>query len=439
MTTRRTPLSIVCAFLIATVLPAQQPTNPTLSAAPTPVQIGIENRMWRIAKVQGCAVEGEQADSEGLIDEKGRAFILLMNGRVSGTESYRGTYKLSGDDLTLGGDPENSAGTLTGPELNEPYTATNCKGPFDRELRIEQRGDQILLRDKHGQAQLLLVPYAVGEPATPKPEPSAQQPAHPIPSSAPIPAQTVIENRQWRITKYRGDGSGQTNTEDLIDTKNNAWISFSNGHVGGSPGCGGWNGSYQLTAGELAFQAKWWVMGFCSEEDINNNSLVEKAFLAGSRIEPGDNEILLRDKNGNAQILLAPYIVGEPVSMKPLTDTIMKIKGELRSVERMNDAHYLSDLTLSMRPDDIDDKTMADLISLLDIPDDSVRLWAATSLGNLGSRAKAAIPELLKLLPESDCLIGAVTSAVSIRTALKKMGVTPLPRSLTCHTSGVGM
>ena len=71
----------------------------------------------------------------------------------------------------------------------------------------------------------------------------------------------------------------------------------------------------------------------------------------------------------------------------------------------------------------VTDSTVADLIALLDEPDDSVRAFVAGALGNL--HAKAAIPKLLALLPTADCLEGTLTSARPIRSALERMGVNP--------------
>jgi heat shock protein HslJ len=119
--------------------------------------------------------------------------------------------------------------------------------------------------------------------------------------------QTGIENRQWRIAKYRGDGSGQVDKEGLIDTKNRAWIVFSNGRVDGSPGCGGWMGTYKVSGDGLTFQASWVIAGACSYEDVDNDSLVQKAFESGIRIEQSSNQVLLRDKSGQAQVLLVPF------------------------------------------------------------------------------------------------------------------------------------
>jgi hypothetical protein len=81
------------------------------------------------------------------------------------------------------------------------------------------------------------------------------------------------------------------------------------------------------------------------------------------------------------------------------------------SMARTNAAEHLADLTRKMHSKDVDDKTMADLVSLLDTPDDSVRLWVAGAIGFLGSRARTAGPTLLKLLPEVDRLQGDLTSA----------------------------
>ncbi|HXM05618.1 MAG TPA: HEAT repeat domain-containing protein [Chthoniobacterales bacterium] len=97
------------------------------------------------------------------------------------------------------------------------------------------------------------------------------------------------------------------------------------------------------------------------------------------------------------------------------------------SMARTNAAEHLADLTRKMNPKDIDDKTLAELVSLLDTPDDSVRAWVAAAIGNLGSRARTAGPALLKLLPETDCLQGDLTSAAVIRPALKRIGVKPPP------------
>jgi hypothetical protein len=100
------------------------------------------------------------------------------------------------------------------------------------------------------------------------------------------------------------------------------------------------------------------------------------------------------------------------------------------SVTRTNAAEYLSRLTKEINPKKVDDKTIRDLVSLLDIPDDSVRLWVAAALGNLGPRAKMAVPALLRVVRETDCppkIETGVTLSATALIALKRIGVEPPP------------
>lgn len=112
---------------------------------------------------------------------------------------------------------------------------------------------------------------------------------------------------------------------------------------------------------------------------------------------------------------------------KQLAETIATVrKGETPTI-RTDAAEHLAELTRSLSPKRIDDGTLSQIVSLLDTSEDSVRLWVAASLGNLGPRAKMAAPKLLELLPQADCLHGSVTSASAIRIALTRIGVTPPP------------
>ncbi len=113
--------------------------------------------------------------------------------------------------------------------------------------------------------------------------------------------------------------------------------------------------------------------------------------------------------------------------MNELTETIAKVRTGESSTARTEAAEHLSHLTRRMKPKEVDDKTLADLVSLLDSSEDSVRAWVAASLGNLGPRARAAAPKLLKILPDVDCLQVTLSSAPFIRVALTRMGVTPPP------------
>lgn len=116
--------------------------------------------------------------------------------------------------------------------------------------------------------------------------------------------------------------------------------------------------------------------------------------------------------------------------LRDLRETIVKVRTVRGpSMERTNAAEHLSQLTKKIEPQEIDDRTLDDLISLLDSTDDSVRAWVAAALGHLGGRAKPAASALLKILRETDCLeLQEMTSAATARVALRRIGVTPPPR-----------
>jgi len=95
---------------------------------------------------------------------------------------------------------------------------------------------------------------------------------------------------------------------------------------------------------------------------------------------------------------------------------------------RADAAEQLAKLTNGIDPLTVDDKTVADMVLLLDSPDDPVRGWVAGALGHLGPRAKVAVPKLLALLPEAYCQMGSgPTTDGFITLALKRMGVDPPP------------
>jgi hypothetical protein len=125
----------------------------------------------------------------------------------------------------------------------------------------------------------------------------------------------------------------------------------------------------------------------------------------------------------------------DPVLNAKLEEVIAKVRADKSDVARAEAAESLAELTHRVKPTSVDDKTIADMVSLLDIPDDSLRAWTAAALGHLGRRAKAAAPKLLALLTEVDCLEGDLTSAASIRPALKRMGAKPPPAPTynDCH------
>lgn len=122
---------------------------------------------------------------------------------------------------------------------------------------------------------------------------------------------------------------------------------------------------------------------------------------------------------------------GGPMHRKHVKEQIAEAVSNARTGEsstaQTQAAEHLADLTSGAGAKEVDEKTIGEIISLLDTSDDSVRYWVARCLGNLGSRAKAAIPNLERILTEVDCVQGSKTSASGIRFALAQMGVSPPP------------
>jgi len=119
--------------------------------------------------------------------------------------------------------------------------------------------------------------------------------------------QEGIENRRWRIAKYRGAGTQQSDAEGLADATEPAEITFLHGRVQGSPGCGAWEGAYKVSGDRVTVQAGWVLAGFCYPAGFAQDHLVEDAFKGELRIEEKGDQIILRDLTGKARILLAPY------------------------------------------------------------------------------------------------------------------------------------
>lgn len=75
----------------------------------------------------------------------------------------------------------------------------------------------------------------------------------------------------------------------------------------------------------------------------------------------------------------------------------------------------------------VNEENIEAIVGLLSSSDDDlVRNWVASSIGRIGRRAKIAIPKLLELLSEVDCLPVSRSSAQSIRYALGSLGA-PVP------------
>jgi len=118
---------------------------------------------------------------------------------------------------------------------------------------------------------------------------------------------------------------------------------------------------------------------------------------------------------------------GGPALMKEIKETMAKVRSDKTVDARTEAAQHLAGLTQKISSKEVTEPLVTDITFLLDSPDDSVRYWVSTALGNLGPAAKAAVPKLEEMLPKADCINGAITSASGIRYALIKMGIKPPP------------
>ena len=116
---------------------------------------------------------------------------------------------------------------------------------------------------------------------------------------------------------------------------------------------------------------------------------------------------------------------GGAVHVRQIEDAIAKIRSDRTLNAKVPDAERLATLTKKINSQEVTEQLVANIISLLGSPGDPAVYWVAKSLGNLGPVAKAAIPRLLEMLPEADCVNGVITSANGIRYALIQMGVKP--------------
>lgn len=118
---------------------------------------------------------------------------------------------------------------------------------------------------------------------------------------------------------------------------------------------------------------------------------------------------------------------GHSALTRQIQETITNVRTGRTLDARTDAADELSNLTRNVDPKEIDDETLAKMVSLLDSPEDPVRAYVAGALGFLGPRAKSAIPKLVSILPLSDCIEFGLTSAGAIRVAITRMGGTAPP------------
>jgi heat shock protein HslJ len=117
----------------------------------------------------------------------------------------------------------------------------------------------------------------------------------------------ALENRRWRVAKYRASGNKEGDEPGLIDAAKTAEITFAKGRIHGSPTCGELVGTYRVSGDQLTVTADFILNGFCPPEQLKQNQQVLNVFKGDLRVEEKDDHIVLRDKSGQVRLLLVPY------------------------------------------------------------------------------------------------------------------------------------
>jgi len=135
--------------------------------------------------------------------------------------------------------------------------------------------------------------------------------------------------------------------------------------------------------------------------------------------------------------LVAARPISTPTSAQPLSreaqagsdsfvKTAVKQIAEAGSPKvRWDRAQKLSQW-VAQHPKEVSSTDIEALAGLMSDPADGVRGWIAGALGNLGGKAKGAVPQLQRALQERPCEDQPMASASAIRLALSRIGVEPI-------------
>jgi heat shock protein HslJ len=92
----------------------------------------------------------------------------------------------------------------------------------------------------------------------------------------------------------------------LIDAKIFSLVTFVNGRLDGTLGCGGLMGTYKLFGNQVTLDGSWVLAGLCDMESSNQNGSIEKYFHEQMRIEETNGHMVLLNAKGEIRIVLDP-------------------------------------------------------------------------------------------------------------------------------------
>ena len=123
-----------------------------------------------------------------------------------------------------------------------------------------------------------------------------------------------IENRRWSIESYFDGNSPKLAAQRFrsipLQIQNGVvrpWMTLIHGQIYGTPGCGGFFGSYSLNGERLNLDFGSLLAGYCVEEALQVERGVIPALRGDRLIRQEADRILLTDTDGRVQIVLVPW------------------------------------------------------------------------------------------------------------------------------------
>lgn len=109
---------------------------------------------------------------------------------------------------------------------------------------------------------------------------------------------TGLENKEWSVEQYY-DGA------NLVPATAESLVTFVNGSIDGSPGCGAFAfGNYILSGAHLRNSVSLIIGGYCPEDLWSRSGTITRALSGERTIERDGQRLILRDAQGMIQVIL---------------------------------------------------------------------------------------------------------------------------------------
>lgn len=260
--------------------PAPSPAAPS-SAAPA----GLANTSWKLATVEAMGTSNAPlSGTEITLD-------FSADGQASGSAScnnYNGSYKLEGNQLTVG-PLETTRKMCEDPVmLQEQGYLTMLQTP----ATVNQQSDRLTLT-LDGGATIFTYTLAGAAGAAP----TTAAPASGAPSATPAPSAaspSKLANTNWKLTSVDAFGTSNAPVGGVEITLNFG----ADNTVNGSAGCNNYNGPYQLNGDQLAIGALAATMKACPNEIMGQESFYLTTLQKPAQVTQAGNRLALTFDGG---------------------------------------------------------------------------------------------------------------------------------------------